>query len=126
MQPERDHHLHSEKSATGEAFGAKWRDAREGGFLEFDMKIDPKTDCVLVLTYWGGESGNRNFDILLDGKKIATQRLLNNEPNKFFDVTYDIPAGYGDGKSETVRVKLQAHPGAMAGGLFGARVMRVE
>jgi hypothetical protein len=75
-----------------------------------------------MLTFWGGETGNRTFDILVEGTKVGTQKLLNNEPGKFFDVTYPIPAAVLAGR-EKVTVKLQAHPGNSAGGLFGARTM---
>lgn len=119
MQPERDHNLKSENSHNGEAFSRKWRDAREGGYFEFDMKRDTTKKCALVLTYWGGEVGNRKFDILIDGKKIETQTLQNNAPGKFFDVVHEIPTG----ANETIRVRLQPHKDNWAGGLFGARVM---
>lgn len=127
MQPERDHKFKGENSANGEAFGRKWRDARDGGFIEFEMKTDPARPCVLVLTYWGGDAGNRNFDILIDGEKIATQRLENNVPGKFFEAKHEIPAAdSGSPDRKSVKIRLQAHRGAMAGGLFGARVIKGE
>lgn len=119
MQPERDHDFRGENTFHGDAFGDKWRDARDGGWMEFTMKADAEKPCSLTLTYWGGDGGNRVFDVLFDGEKVGNQRLENNVPGKFFDVTYAIPTG----KSE-VRVRLQAHDGAMAGGFFGCRVMR--
>lgn len=39
------------------------------------------------------------------------------------DVTYDIPADLTKGK-QNVTVKFQAHPGAVAGGVFGCRIMK--
>ncbi len=121
MQPERDHAFKAEKSFHGDAFGRKWRDARDGGWMEFTMKTDADAPCTLSLTYWGGDGGNRVFDVLLDGEKVGTQELNNNAPEKFFDVTYAIPAG-----KREVRVQLQAHDGAMAGGFFGCRVLRTK
>lgn len=121
MQPERDHDFTGEKSFHGEAFGGKWRDARDGGFMEFTMKADADTPCSLSLTYWGGDGGHRVFDVLFDGEKVGTQRLESKHPDRFFDVTYPIPAG-----KNSVRVRLQAHDGAMAGGFFGCRVLRDE
>ena len=120
MQPERDANFNSEKSAFGEHMGRKWRDARDGGFFEFDVKVDPDKDCALVVTYWGDESGNREFDILVDGKKIAEQKLLHNKPGQFFNEIYPIP---NPDKKQSVRVRFQGRPGAMAGGIFGARTI---
>jgi hypothetical protein len=122
MQPERDHNLQGEKTGAGDAMGRKWRHATDGGWFAFDLKVRAGKGADLMLTFWGGETGNRTFDILVEGTKVGTQKLLNNEPGKFFDVTYPIPAAVLAGK-EKVTVKLQAHPGNSAGGLFGARTM---
>ena len=120
MQPERDVNFQGEKSANGTHMGRKWRDARDGGFFEFDMKVDPEKPCVLVISYWGDDSGNRVFDILVDGQKIAERRLNRDRPGKFFDECYAIP---NPDKKSVVRVRFQAKPGAMAGGVFGARTI---
>ncbi len=77
----------------------------------------------LVNTYWGSDNGNRNFDILVDGIKIASQKLQSEKPNEFFDVYYDIPENLLDGKQE-VTVKLQAMPQSTAGGLFDCRLLK--
>ncbi len=123
MQPERDHNLQSANSGAGEALGRKWRDAANGGWFSFDLKVTTDTPQDLVLTYWGGETGDRTFDILVDGQKIATQTLLNNHPGLFFDMTHPLSAAMLQGKDK-ITVRLQGHPGNMAGGLFGARLVR--
>ncbi len=125
MQPERDHNFQSEKSNNGEATGRKWRDARDGGGFSFDLTTDGDKPQDLVLTYWGGEGNERVFDISVDGKVIATQTLLNNQPGEFFDVTYPLTPELVRDKTK-VTVRLQAHPGMMAGGLFGAYLLRRE
>ena len=123
MQPERDHNFDGEKTRTGSHMGRKWRDAFDGGHFAFDMKVSGDKPLDLVFTYWGGDSGSRTFDIIVDGKVIATQTLNRNKPGKFFDVTYSLPVELIKGKQK-IRVKLQAHPGNMAGGLFGCRVVK--
>ena len=52
------------------------------------------------------------------------------EPGEFFEVRYPIPFDLIEGetdalgqKVESVTVKFQAHPGAIAGGVFGLRVV---
>jgi hypothetical protein len=125
MQPERDHNFQGEKIAFGEAQGRKWRHASDGGSMTFDMKVNPDKKNKLVLTYWGGDSGNRRFDIIVNGKKIAEQRLENNVPGKFFDVEHLLDGEEFRGKDK-ISVMLKAQPGAFAGGLFGCRTMIVE
>ncbi len=124
QQSEVDHHLQSQNSNTG-YFNKNWRDASQGGWFSFTMKVDPSHPLELLCTYWGSDAGNRAFDILVDGVSIGTQVLENNRPGVFFDVAYDIPAALVAGKS-SVTVELKAKPGAMAGGLFGCRLLRKE
>ena len=125
QQPEHDHALQSEKSNTGDGpdGGGHWRDARDGGWFSFDLKTLPDAPQDLVCTYWGSEEGDRTFDILVDGTKVATQTLHEDKPGQYFDVLTRIPAELVAGKSK-VTVRFQAHPGAMAGGLFDCRVVR--
>ncbi len=123
MQPERDHHLQGERTGAGEHLGRKWRHAVDGGWFSFEMKVDPHSANELLCTYWGGETGRRTFDVFVDETRIAEQTLLNNVPGQFFDVKYAIPASLTDGKQH-VTVKLKAHPGHFAGGLFGCRVLK--
>jgi len=125
MQPERDHNFRGVNSSFGEAHGGKWRDARDGGAMTFEMKVDPDKKNKLVLTYWGGDAGNRIFDIFVEGEKVGEQRLNNNAPDRFFDVEYLLDGETTRGK-EKITVTLLARPGAMAGGFFGCRVMIVE
>ncbi|MDW8290416.1 MAG: glycoside hydrolase family 127 protein [Armatimonadota bacterium] len=122
---ERAHGLQGERTSAGEAFGRRWRHAVEGGWFSYEMKVLPDTPVDLLCTYWGSDTGNRVFDILIDGVKVATQRLDNNAPGKFFDVLYPLPAELTQGKSR-VTIRWQAHPGAIAGGLFGCRILRRE
>lgn len=115
--------LQTENSHTGELNGARWRDATEGGFFAFDLRATPDAANALVVTYWGGDAGNRRFDILVEGEKIAEQTLESNRPGEFFDVRYPIPEALTRGKSK-VTVRFQAKPGAIAGGVFGAHIVR--
>jgi DUF1680 family protein len=125
MQPERDHDLQGERMATGSHMGRKWRTGENGGWFSFTMKLPEEGRAQLVLTYWGSDSGRRTFDVYVDDQKIATQSLNNPKPNAWHDVVHELPEELTRGK-QSVRVKLQAHPGNIAGGLFGARMVRPE
>lgn len=76
----------------------------------------------LICTYWGSDSGNRVFDIIVDGGTVVTQRLNTPAAGRFLDITYPIPLELTHGK-ETICVRFQAHPGMMAGGVFGIRTV---
>ncbi len=120
MQPERDANFASERSRNGEHMGRKWRDAFDGGFFEFDMKVDPDKACALIVTYWGDDTYDRVFDVLVDGQKIAEYTLDRNAPGRFFDESYALP---NPDKKSSLRIRFQAHPGKTAGGIFGARTI---
>ncbi|HEX6732504.1 MAG TPA: beta-L-arabinofuranosidase domain-containing protein [Pyrinomonadaceae bacterium] len=123
MQPERDHNMQGDRIETGEHLGRKWRHALDGGWISFELKVLPDQPVSLVSTYWGSETGQRKFDVLVDGVKIATQSLLNNKPGQFFDSTYEIPLELTRGKTK-ITVRFQAMPGNMAGGFYGLRMIK--
>ena len=122
-QNERDHKLRGEHTDTGDFNSRKWRHAPDNGWFEWEVKVLPDRAQELWVTYWGGETGRREFDILVDGVKIATQKLNQNKPGVFFDQVYPIPADVVKGK-DRVTLRLQALRGASAGGVFGVRVMK--
>lgn len=125
MQPERDHRLEGEQTEAGEAMGRKWRHAIDGGWFAFTMRVHPQKAHELLCTYWGDDAHNRQFDILIDGVRIATQTLEHEAPGRFFEVAYPVPESLTRGQQEVV-VRLQAHPGKWAGGLFGCRMLVAE
>ena len=118
MQPERDHNLTSEISYPVSYRGLNGRDARSGGFFEFDMKVKPGVS--LQATYWGDER-KREFEIQVDGQTLARQVLNLDQPGRFFDVAYPIPDALIKGKS-SVRVRFVPLPRNTAGPVFGVRI----
>ena len=123
MQPERDHNVQGENTSAGEHAGIKYRHATDGGWFSFDIKLPEAGPADLVVTYWGSETGPRTFDVLLDGKKLATQSLHQDKPDHFWDRVYQLPEQQTKGKTKAT-IKFQAHPGNFAGGVFGVRVVR--
>jgi DUF1680 family protein len=116
------HKLQGEKTGAGPFSGRFWRHAWDGGWFSYHLRVQSDQPQKLLVTYWGSDSGNRVFDLLIDGTKVATQRLNNSHPDQFFDETYAIPQELTRGKS-TVTVRFQAHPGAIAGGIFDCRIV---
>lgn len=125
MQPERDHAFDGLNSRNGMHLDRKWRDAADGGWFAFTLKVSPDKPVELITTYWGSDAGPRVFDILVNGTVIATQQLDNPSPGAFWDVVYPVSPDLTKGKNE-VRVTFQAHPGNMAGGIFGLRTALPE
>jgi DUF1680 family protein len=122
---EREHRLKGEKTAAGEFGGRNWRHATDGGWFSYEVKVLAAQPNALVVTYWGSDGGNRVFDVLVDGTKVATQKLQTNKPDSFYEETYAVPPALTRGK-QAVTIRFQARPGCWAGGVFGLRVVKTE
>jgi F0F1-type ATP synthase membrane subunit c/vacuolar-type H+-ATPase subunit K len=120
---ELEHHLNSRFSRSGDYLDKPLRDAGNGGFFSYVMKVDPAEPMFLHCTYWGNDTASRRFDILVNDKVIATQKLDYNDPGRFFDVEYAIPQNLTHGQTNVV-VVFQAYPYNAAGGIFGCQMLK--
>jgi hypothetical protein len=116
------HEMKTRFSNSGPFSGRMVRDARSGGSISYNMKVDPVHPMSLYCTYWGNDAAGRRFDILINETVIATQTLEFNDPGHFFDVEYKIPEKLTHGQN-TVTVAFQAYPRKTAGGLYGCQTL---
>jgi DUF1680 family protein len=121
-QSERDHTVQGENTGANEK--ERYRHSVEGGWFSWDMKVLPGQLQELCVKYWGGDVG-RVFDILVDGRKLVTQKLENNKPGQVYEETYPLPPDLTQGKAK-ITVKFQAHPGKTAGGVFGCAILKKQ
>jgi len=125
MQPERDHNMKGENTFTGSTGEYKWRDARDGGWFSFDMKVaDAAISQQLACMYWGSDD-KREFEVLVNGKHIATQLLNARQPNQLITELYTIPPELLQNR-QFVTIRFQSHKGSVAGGLFGCRIVKIK
>ena len=132
QQPEVEHHLSSHNSNSGylNIVHKGWRDCRGEGFFSYDMAVQSTEQMYLVITYFGsdstldvdGQAYTREFDIVVDGTIIASQKLDANQPGSLFDVCYDLPLTLTNGKKK-VEVKFSAAAGKVAGGVYGIQML---
>jgi len=120
---EKEHNLKGGNMLAGAAFGRHWRHAWPGSWFSYEMKVAPDKPIDVVVTCWGGDKGNRGFDIKVEGTKIGSQTLTGDKPGKFFDTTHPIPEKLTKGKAK-VTVRFEAHKGKIGGGVFGCRTAR--
>ncbi|MCC7433857.1 MAG: glycoside hydrolase family 127 protein [Methanoregulaceae archaeon] len=125
MQPERDHNLKSERNDVRAANGRSFRTPMGGGWMEFEMKVDGTAANELVITYWGNDRIRPDFEILVDGVKVADENLDGRPKNAFYDVVYPLPPTATAGKSK-VTVRVQGKGNAWSGSFSGARVVRAK
>jgi DUF1680 family protein len=125
MQPERNHNFKDLKSWTGENKNRKFREVDRGGWFTCEMKVIKNEHVNLVVEYWGGYTGSKTFDILIDDVKIATENISNKKPGEFLDVIYEIPENLLLGKNK-ITVKFLPHEGHRAGPVFGVRTIKKQ
>jgi hypothetical protein len=122
MQPERNHNFRGEKTTPG-AFKERPNRESRSGWFSFDMKITPDAPVALIVEYWGGFPGAKTFDIMINEKVIATENISGKKEGQFINVQYNIPEEISRGKSK-ITVRFRAHPGNMAGPVFGVRTIK--
>lgn len=77
-----------------------WRDASNGGWFSYTVAVNPDKQMELVLTYSSTDGGNREFEILVDNKKIAEQKLRAETFSAWIDKVYPIPFELTKGKKQ--------------------------
>lgn len=125
MQPERDHNFQGDSVNMITHQNRKAREANRGGWLSFEMKINREKPMALVIEYWGGFTGSKTFDILVNGEKIATENISGKQDGAFIQQQYNLPASLIGG-SDIIKVKFSPHVGHRAGPFFGARTIALE
>lgn len=108
MQPERDHDYRANHS---DLFSWGGRSARQlpwgtGNYMEFTLAVRPGP-MQLAALYWG-EEVNKNFDVSVEGTRIANERRATPAEKRFVTVTYAIPEALTRGKDKvTVRFETR-------------------
>lgn len=102
MQPERDHDFRSNHS---DLFSWGGRSARQlpwgvGNYMEFTLAVRPGP-MLLSALYWG-EEVNKNFDISVEGTRIANERRAASPMNRFVSVDYPLPEALTRGKDKVI------------------------
>jgi hypothetical protein len=120
---ESEHGMKARFSGKGAYMNTPVRDAINGGFISYVLKVDPAMPMTLRCKYWGNDNAARRFDILVNDKVIATQQLEFNDPGRFFSVEYDIPQTLTRGKTD-VTIVFQAYHRKKAGGIYGCQMLK--
>lgn len=123
MQQERNHKFTGEKIRVLDYLHKKARVADRGGWFSFEMKVNDEKPMALVVHYWGGFTGSKTFDILVDGTVIATENISGKRDGEFINISYEIPPELLPGKDK-ILVKFLPHEGHRGGPIFGVRTVK--
>ncbi len=122
QQPEVEHDLKGEGMESGIHNGRRWR---HGTWIQYTLDPNGAKEVILAVTYSGDDRG-REFDILVDGKVIATQKLSGENPNGFIEKRYAIPSEILEqAGNDRLTVRFNAKQ-SLAGGLYDVRLLRPD
>jgi uncharacterized protein len=96
-------------------------------WFSYDMPVDSAHAMMLIATYYSGDRRAlpANFEIQVDGQRVAAQELRFADPQRFFDVEYPVPADLVRSKRK-VTVRFQAKTGSQIATVFGLRMIRAD
>jgi hypothetical protein len=128
QQPEVDHQYQGADSSTGVRVGRHWRDT--GQWISYRLKApegtDPDIAVELLLTFDGGDR-NEGFDLLVDGRRLATISLQGDAKDTFVERRIALPRDLGRAAvRQGITIKLVAAAGRRTSALFDVRLLRAE
>jgi hypothetical protein len=124
QQPEVEHGFAGEDTEAGINMRRHWRHAR--GWFSYDLR-DPEAEAALLRVTYYGADGGRSFDITMNGVPVAMVELDGSRGAEFYTVDYPVPAeALSAGEEGTLVTRFEAHPGSVAGGIYGVRLLRAE
>jgi hypothetical protein len=122
QQPEVEHDFTGEGIETGMFQGRRWRHGRS---FQYTLDSHGEKAVDLAVTYWGGDR-DRKFDILANGKLLATEHLDGSKQGQFFEKRYPLPADVlATTTNGRITIKFAA-PTGLAGGVFDVRLMKPD
>ena len=124
QQPEADHYLTTKNSRTGNFNGEAWRTADSGGHLTMNVNTQGEKDLALRVRYYGNETGNKTFDILINDILLTTENTSGKwGADRFEDVEYPLPAELLDSESP-LKVTFRPQKGSSTGGIYQLRIVK--
>lgn len=121
QQPESDHFFAGGDTEAGIHKGRHWRHASD--WFSYQLADPQRQAQTLRITYYGLDAG-REFDILLNGTKLADVSLKGNRGDDFFTVDYPLPTALQKRQDAALELRFEAEAGSMAGGIYGIRLLR--
>ena len=94
-------------------------------WFSYDLPVEPAHPMTVIATYYSGDRRGTpaDFEILVDGRRVAGQEVRLSDKPSFFDAEYPIPPELVRGK-EKVTVRFQAKDGSQIATVFGLRMIR--
>jgi hypothetical protein len=121
QQPESDHFFKGEGADAGVNKGRHWRHAT----VWFSYELTDRQQEAKTLRLWFARADRgRAFDILLDVRLLESVKLAGDAADDVYARDFAMPAGMTANANGKLVITFRAHPGSVAGGLYGLRLLR--
>lgn len=121
QQPESDHGFKSEASEMGVQSNRHFRNSK--AWFSYELKNPAKDARTLRLTYYGRDR-DREFDIYLNGVKLASESFMGEKGDRFFDVDYQIPDNVIQQSQDKLSLRFEAKNGSRTADIYFVRLLR--
>jgi uncharacterized protein len=123
QQPEIDHNFEGFKTKTGDFEGRKWRDAKNGGWFSYQMKVEPDNKNILLINFWDNNEHSRKFDLLINNVEIKSYKEIKNKSINSTGIYFQIPEELIQAK-KSVSIKIHSNP--YSGKVFDLRILKQD
>jgi DUF1680 family protein len=118
---EQAHHQQGEATSLVRTDGRSGR--RAAKWFSYDVAVAGGTPAALVVTYNRDNRRARSFEVLVDGERVAEERIPFDSESRFYDREYPLPPALVRGKAQ-VTIRFQATGGNEVAPVFGLRLIR--
>jgi len=118
---DRAHNQQGESTSIVRTDGRPGR--RAAKWFSYDLPLAGGTAATLVVTYNRDNRRARSFEILVDGERLAQERIPFDSESRFYDREYALPPALVQGKTR-LTIRFQALEGNEIAPVYGLRLVR--
>jgi DUF1680 family protein len=118
---EKAHNQQGEQTSIVRTNGRPGR--RAARWFSYDLALPGPTPGALVVTYNRDNRRARDFEILIDGQRLAEEKFPFDSESRFFDRQYALPAALVQGKTR-ITIRFQVTGTNEIAPVYGLRLIR--
>jgi len=118
---DRAHNQQGESTSIVRTDGRPGR--RAAKWFSYDLPLAGGTASTLVVTYNRDNRRARSFEVVVDGERLAEERIPFDSESRFYDREYALPPALVRGKTQ-LTIRFQAQEGSEIAAVYGLRLIR--
>ncbi len=118
---DRTHNQQGESTSIVRTDGRPGR--RAAKWFSYDLPLAGGTASTLVVTYNRDNRRARSFEVVVDGERLAEERIPFDSESRFYDREYALPPALVRGKTQ-LTIRFQAQEGSEIAPVYGLRLTR--